>query len=575
MICLASVALLVALAACGGESALPGLQGLGGHAGTGGAGAAGQGGGPGQGGMTGQGGNTGTGGHASGGTTGTDGGSDAPTGLGNGSPCTANSQCSSQICAAEGVCCNAQCAGGCQTCVGTLGQCTPIAKGTDPNNACTMDDPSTCGHTGSCNGSGACEYYDSTTTCDSNPSCNTAKSGVILSRVCNGSGSCIPGSSQDCHGYACAGGQCGTTCGADSDCAGTSYCSAQVCLAPPVNLIGNGDLEYGSLANWSSFASGSFVLSNTQSSGIAHGGQFSAGVTNRAHPFDGPAYFLPTGAGKYNISAWATQLTPSGKTPLMGFPLVLQLRGMCQSSTNYNAVSPNFQIPADPGMWVSFSGTVDTSSPADCSSSLSATGITHSNLLYINQYDQATTTNLPDLYLDDLQVTVIDGHNLIGNPTFESASSDGWSANGSTTVTVSTLHPHNGSTYGLASTSRATPMAGPKYALPTGNVRYLFKFWVLHTGTVPHDLSLQGIYTCVGGSPTYFVAPIITGPAIQPATWTMLQGMAAFPPPNEAKGCQLTQAAVFVMTDGTACGTGAGQVECPDLYIDDASITLP
>jgi hypothetical protein len=62
--------------------------------------------------------------------------------------------------------------------------------------------------------------------------------------------------------------------------------------------------------------------------------------------------------------------------------------------------------------------------------------------------------------------------------------------------------------------------------------------------------------------------------AVPGNTWTQLTGTAVFPPADAAVGCKLSLAAVYVRQDGTACGTGAGQVECPDLYIDDVSITL-
>jgi hypothetical protein len=54
------------------------------------------------------------------------------------------------------------------------GQCAAINPGTDPDEECTAQDPSTCGTTGVCNGSGACKKFaDGTacgaTCCDSGP----------------------------------------------------------------------------------------------------------------------------------------------------------------------------------------------------------------------------------------------------------------------------------------------------------------------------------------------------------------------------------------------------------------------
>jgi len=69
--------------------------------------------------------------------------------LNNGSACTLGSQCLSGQCV-DGVCCNSSCAGVCQRCnlAGTLGTCTNILNGQDPDNECTGS--------AVCNGSGAC-----------------------------------------------------------------------------------------------------------------------------------------------------------------------------------------------------------------------------------------------------------------------------------------------------------------------------------------------------------------------------------------------------------------------------------
>jgi hypothetical protein len=51
-------------------------------------------------------------------------------------------------------------------------------------------------------------------------------------------------------------------------------------------------------------------------------------------------------------------------------------------------------------------------------------------------------------------------------------------------------------------------------------------------------------------------------------------GALTLPPANATPGCELAQATVFVTQEAGTCGAGAGQVECPDLFVDDVSITL-
>ena len=52
-------------------------------------------------------------------------------------------------------------------------------------------------------------------------------------------------------------------------------------------------------------------------------------------------------------------------------------------------------------------------------------GLVRSAVVFVNENasDQPvpSTSNYPDFYVDDLVVTVTDGHNLAGNPNFEAA----------------------------------------------------------------------------------------------------------------------------------------------------------
>ena len=66
-------------------------------------------------------------------------------------------------------------------------------------------------------------------------------------------------------------------------------------------------------------------------------------------------------------------------------------------------------------------------------------GLVRASTLYLNQYDDMSSPPKPALYLDDVVVTVTDGHNLVGNPNFEAGLPDGWSVSaGSAMPMIST-----------------------------------------------------------------------------------------------------------------------------------------
>ena len=97
-------------------------------------------------------------------------------------------------------------------------------------------------------------------------------------------------------------------------------------------------------------------------------------------------------------------------------------------------------------------------------------------------------------------------------------------------------------------------------------------FYALHTGTRPHNLVLQPTYNCGAGQ--QFPAPIATATGVSGNGWNQLSATVTFPPAGATAGCKLTSAAVYMQQEAGTCGTGAGQIECPDIYVDDVSITL-
>jgi carbohydrate binding protein with CBM4/9 domain len=565
----------------GGTAGDAGTGGTGDSSGTAGTGAGGDGAGVGGSGTTGRGGASGTGvagvggrGGAGGGTGGT-----RPTGTkANGATCSDGGDCLSSWCV-DTVCCANECAGTCRTCNGTMaGTCVLATDGTDPRDQCAMALPSTCGFTGMCNGFGACRYYGSTQECESTPTCDATNSSIVPRRVCNGSGTCVASAAQSCNGFLCSAGPppaCGTTCSADNGCVVGGFCSATKCY-PTANLVGNGDLESGTTNGWFvANGGGALNLSSVAALGAANSGGYSTFVSSRTIYYQGPGYALPTGPGKYEITAWGMQ-----KDSANSISGLLQVRVLCRTNVSYYITvqaGGGFGVPMPQGVWTMFSHTIDTGAMgSDCAPDATTPGLVRSATLYLNHTDNACGNGgsgeaCPDLYIDDVVVRVPDGHNLVGNPNFEAGAIDGWTA-GSSVLGISTTIAHGG-TNSLRQTTRSIPTTGPRYGLPTGPARYNFSFWVQHTGTMTHDLILQHTYNCITPAGLITPPPITTATAVAANTWTRLTGTAVMPPADAAPGCKVQNAAVYVRTEGTACGTGTGQVECPDLYVDDVSIT--
>jgi hypothetical protein len=335
-------------------------------------------------------------------------------------------------------------------------------------------------------------------------------------------------------------------CSADTDCTTTQFCSARACVSRRGNLAANGDLEYGTPAGWYGVfgGGGTLLVSDTTAAGYAHAGRYSAQATLRTQLYHGPAYRLPNGLGKYTITGWAFQKDDAS------IPGSFQLVITCATTTQY---LPPAAGTLTQNVWTQFSTTFDTSAMAttpagDCSSAGTTPG---------------------GVKLARIVVQVTDGHNLVGNSNFEGGFTDGWTGGGAT-MTISSTIAKTG-TKSLAVSGRTTTTVGPSYAMPIGAAEYNVVLNGLHTGASPHGLVLQSTYTCLGGTP--MVAPsIATVSNLAANTWTQIGGTVALPPPDAPAGCQLTDAAVSVRQAET--GTCGSTVECPDLFVDDISITL-
>ena len=497
----------------------------------------------------------------------TDGASDAAN---NGAACSGDSECSSGHCV-DDICCDGACALTCYTCASAAnpGICVPADRGTDPHNECEDKGTALCQTNGVCDGFGSCRLYPAGTICnDRAMMCDPTNTGIITSDVCDGNGICGPAPLVDCKGFRCSNAACESSCTSDATCAPGAFCGAGGCVGNPFNLAGNGDGEYGTVNGWFSFAGAApATLSSPSTAGIAHGGQHSVITGARTQNYQGPAYDLPTGPGRYIISFWGQQQADDFLTG------VAQIQLTCASGTaQYLAVQTSgFGVSMPAGVWTQFSGTVDTaasSMPAECDPTATPPGVVRRAMLYLNQTAAGTPMATPDLFTDDLVVQVTDGHNLIGNPNFEAATTVGWAVAETGTPGVSSTIFNTG-TMSMGVTARTTSTSGPSYPLPIGGARYNITFHALHTDTTAHDLVLQSSYTCLGGTQTT-TPPIATAAALPGNTWATLSGTVTLPPLNATAGCKLIQAEVHVQQETGACDT----IMCPDIYVDDASITL-
>jgi hypothetical protein len=159
-------------------------------------------------------------------------------GLALGAACDATAAgggCGSGFCV-DGVCCESACTGSCRGCTMARtgmpsGQCSFVRPGTDPDNECAVQDRSTCGRDGMCDGQGACRKYADGTTCGTT-CCSRGQGGA---RPCNyvcDNGTCDtqdpqPGN-DSCGGFSC----CCPTGGNDGEaaCVSPLACPSGQCM---------------------------------------------------------------------------------------------------------------------------------------------------------------------------------------------------------------------------------------------------------------------------------------------------------------------------------------------------------
>lgn len=157
-----------------------------------------------------------------------------------GKKCSMTSDCAANLTCVDGVCCTTTCSGLCQACSvakkgqGVDGVCGSIAVGLDPDNECATQAASTCGTTGVCNGSGACQTYAAGTQCVAQTCANGVQSNAD---TCNASSMCQDNGTTSCSPYICGATSCKTSCQSGSDCVAGYTCTNSVCTNA---LLANG-----------------------------------------------------------------------------------------------------------------------------------------------------------------------------------------------------------------------------------------------------------------------------------------------------------------------------------------------
>ncbi|HEX3698439.1 MAG TPA: PA14 domain-containing protein [Polyangia bacterium] len=204
-------------------------------------------------------------------------------GKSNGQTCGSGVECVSTFCSPQNVCCDTACNGTCVSCniTNSVGTCKNVTAGQSPAVAgqCMDQGMATCGTNGSCNGSGACQFY-----ADGTPCVGAMCSGSTFTpaRTCSAH-TCQTATGTSCGDYTCNTTGCLKNCATDNDCAGTNKCFGALCgglkgdyfklsdINTPTwsgtpthtRVDGNIDFEFGGS---SPFTPGAAFLSNTDPS---------------------------------------------------------------------------------------------------------------------------------------------------------------------------------------------------------------------------------------------------------------------------------------------------------------------
>ena len=152
---------------------------------------------------------------------------EAPPLLAIGRPCGSGEQCASGFCA-QGICCNAGCAGVCVACdlPGSEGTCAPVPAGEDNEESCAQEPAATCGLDGTCDGHAACRRYPLGAECVPGGCSGGSETAAA---TCDGAGACRPGAVTACASGTCSGSSCGAPCGGATACQVGFVCAEGRC----------------------------------------------------------------------------------------------------------------------------------------------------------------------------------------------------------------------------------------------------------------------------------------------------------------------------------------------------------
>jgi Concanavalin A-like lectin/glucanases superfamily len=146
----------------------------------------------------------------------------------NGAACSAADECTSGFCA-DNVCCATACTERCHACNAgaTAGQCSPVPSGEDPRESCAAEPVSTCGRDGTCDGAGNCRLHAPDSACE--PAGCVDRNRERSARLCDGKGTCLPGTTRACTTTTCENGSCASACTNSEGCLAGHFCDNRVC----------------------------------------------------------------------------------------------------------------------------------------------------------------------------------------------------------------------------------------------------------------------------------------------------------------------------------------------------------
>jgi hypothetical protein len=146
----------------------------------------------------------------------------------NGKTATQTYECESGV-IADGVCCNSECKGVCESCSGdTPGTCSYVT-GTSKHGTC----PGTAPCQATCQGTSASCTPASTSTVCREPSCDSATNVQTNEATCTTAGSCPSLATHACSPFRCGSTACRASCATNDDCVLGAVCSAGACAICP------------------------------------------------------------------------------------------------------------------------------------------------------------------------------------------------------------------------------------------------------------------------------------------------------------------------------------------------------